>query len=919
MEEDEDDENYSDDDDVSWKVRRAAAKVLSAALVSRPDKLAAMVPRVAPTLISRFREREENVKMDVFATFNVLLEQVGIANRAASEAAAADAMAVDGEGCGAVSPAATALLAELPRLIKALSRQLQEKAVRTRTAAFNCLRQLASSLPSCLGEHASSLVPGVVRALKDASANPLRIEALAFLQLALSTHPPAVFQPHAATLVPTVLSLVEDRYYKITAEALRVSAELARVLRPSPPDPPTFDFAALVAPLFTCVSARLVAQDQDQEVKERAIECVGAIVCRLGDLHAEALPALLPVLLERMRNEMTRIAAVKTFALLAAAKVDAQLASPLAGTGGSVLQAVVGELANFLRKSDKPLRQAALSALDTIVTCHAAALTPADYDGVLEQMPPLLSDADLHVAHLALGVARSLVLQAADATVPKLAPAVVPRTLSLLQSPLLQGYALKSALDFLAALVAHGAKPLDFSSLTERILALVDSDGTAASRHSLGVLSQAIAACATEAKAPLRASTVDAFVKQLGAPSESPHKRVLALICLGEIGAKNDLSAHKGLLPAVMAAFDVNEEEYKAAASYALGHVAAGSLSFYLPHLLKEVEAGKHEYLMLSALNELAKSGGASLAAVVPQLLPTLFTFAERDEEGVRNVIAECIGRLAAAAPGPVLPELESRLSHASPNVRLVVVHALRFTLTEEARRAVPPSTLHKFLGALGDEDLKVRRGALLTLNCIAHSRPATLREPISGGELLPLLYGETAKRAELVHQVDLGPFKHFVDDGLELRKAAFECMDTLLSKPVVRERLELSPFVARLAEGLSDDADIKMRCHAMLVALSALPAGQPVLTGALDTLLEPLRKTLLAQLKDNAVPQQVERHDDLVRSAMRAVRALERLPEAETVPKLGELVRNTLKAGRLADKYAAVCAEEEAKPADGE
>jgi len=91
------------------------------------------------------------------------------------------------------------------------------------------------------------------------------------------------------------------------------------------------------------------------------------------------------VLLERMRNEMTRIAAVKTFALLAAAKVDAQLASPLAGTGGSVLQAVVGELTNFLRKSDKPLRQAALSALDTIVTCHAAALAPADYDGAPER------------------------------------------------------------------------------------------------------------------------------------------------------------------------------------------------------------------------------------------------------------------------------------------------------------------------------------------------------------------------------------------------------------------------------------------------------------------------------------------------------------------------------------------------------
>lgn len=48
---------------------------------------------------------------------------------------------------------------------------------------------------------------------------------------------------------------------------------------------------------------------------------------------------------------------------------------------------------------------------------------------------------------------------------------------------------------------------------------------------------------------------------------------------------------------------------------------------------------------------------------------------------------------------------------------------------------------------------------------------------------------------------VDLGPFKHTIDDGLELRKASFECMDTLLER--CGDRVEPETFVSHLLHGL--------------------------------------------------------------------------------------------------------------------
>lgn len=56
-----------------------------------------------------------------------------------------------------------------------------------------------------------------------------------------------------------------------------------------------------------------------------------------------------------------------------------------------------------------------------------------------------------------------------------------------------------------------------------------------------------------------------------------------------------------------------------------------------------------------------------------------------------------------------------------------------------------------------------------------------------------------------LCREVDLGPFKHKIDDGLELRKAAFECMDVLLER--CRDQINMGDFITHLEKGLQVSA----------------------------------------------------------------------------------------------------------------
>ena len=58
----------------------------------------------------------------------------------------------------------------------------------------------------------------------------------------------------------------------------------------------------------------------------------------------------------------------------------------------------------------------------------------------------------------------------------------------------------------------------------------------------------------------------------------------------------------------------------------------------------------------------------------------------ECTEEGTRNVVAECLGKLALIDPVVLLPKLKSHLARPSALIRSTVITAVKFTISDQVR-----------------------------------------------------------------------------------------------------------------------------------------------------------------------------------------------------------------------------------------
>ncbi|KAJ7644420.1 armadillo-type protein [Roridomyces roridus] len=856
-------DEYSDDEDTSYKIRRSATKLLAAIVGTRPELLSSVYKDVSPVLISRFGDREESVRLEVWATYVVLLNQTALyGGHPQSKDDSSLKRKRDTETMDVEEGPYSLLKGQVPALSKALLNQLKSPKTPPTTlqAGFALLHVLLQVLPGSLASQATSIIATsktILAQPPSTSTSALHLACLSFLALFFSTHSPPTFTPSLPNLTPALLRSLGERHPRVASETFRVFSALLNAAKPIKTGS---DWPEAV---YDQAVARLSAHDTDAEVRACAETCIGDLwICATDVVRSRD---------HREWEAICRPGAKSDGAVKVVTRVAQEVPEAL---GDTWVNGCVEWAMGLLKRGGRAGKMEVFQALDVLLRSYTAGVPAGLPPALVPQIKTYLSTSDVPLLSQALSLLALLLELAPTTTFPEIETDLLPDIYRIAHSPLVSGAALDSLLTFFTALVKA-----DGQIATHLVPNLVDAvEKAPRTDASPNNVARAIAQIVDTQKA-IAAGTIAQYAKSIKKTSKAkPSVVMLSLLILGELGRIIDMSNQQEIFRDAIEHFAAEQEEIRAAASFAAGNIAIGNLQQFLPAIVKIVKTdAKKRLLSLHALKEVVTHcSHGQLEGVADMLWVPLFENSENSEETTRNVAAACLGKLATTHPSRYLPQLHARVKDPNAATRATVVSAIRYTFAETSQSydELLAPLLVDFLSLMLDEDLTVRRLALSALNSAARTKPHLIRDHLPS--LLPSLYKETVINPDLIRTVQMGPWTHKVDDGLDARKTAYETMYTLLDTCLAK--LELSTFLGRVLPGLADDSDeIKVISHMMLFRLSQVaPAA---VAQKLDEATPELEKTMKgATVTKDTVKQDLERAAELQRSALRAVAALSKI-----------------------------------------
>ena len=873
-----------EDDDESWKIRRAALRCATSLInlcnVIKDSEVRASFEAclwstnigklsLGDALMSRMKsERENHVLVDALTAFNSLIEHTK----------AKDIL---------IGPKKSQILSSCTSLLQSKGADIK----------INVLDILGLMNNVCVGDNGESeqVRQHVVALLADDSKN-LKHASLSYLISLPATIPTDDDLDKVVQLCQT-----QGEWYKIHALALDVLARFAQAYEQVSCDAARKIFSAL------CLT--FSQPDLDASIKASTLMCAAALLSSnlASSLSHGNIECCIRFACEKCEEASVRNTSLKALSTICSSdKIDF---TPYFASTLTILNTLLSKEQKLSIEYIRTFKQRILEVLLALLP-RAASLTTSDsstssavdmaLSEILRQVGDLITPTDLHISYMAIRTAScTLALKLEDmGNIPKLvADNILAPSLVLVSSPLIvrsDDPCLNSVADILSILVKSKAvefRPL-YTDIHSRAVTLSDNDLATSKRilHNLAICIASITAVACKTES----NEVQSELLSVVSSPENDLQLALGLYTLGELGQRLDLTnlnSSSKLYAMLLNYLEGDKsEDIKYCAAYAVGHLCIGSMSTFLTLLLDSFEETsskrKTQYLLLSSLKEVivyhhVHKQDYAIIDSIPVIVPHLTRHFSQKEEGVRTMVAECMGALAALHPEVILNKLADISKQSLDNDKRsawTVINSVRFSVVNGIDGSELQKFLSNFISLLDDDELEVKTACLLMINSMVHYQAGlfTGDDKIFSEKILPRLNElSTLKKKREVH---LGPFKEIVDDALPMRRASMSLFATCLKN--CPHLLDIETFMPILATSLGDVQDAQLQAHQIVITMcSQHPSA---LLSAVNSFVLPLEKTCKTTIKGQKTASEIERINEWIKSALRVTILLSRLDGIE-------------------------------------
>ncbi|WFC97313.1 hypothetical protein MYAM1_000023 [Malassezia yamatoensis] len=852
FEDDDDDlDDYdSDDDDLSWRVRRAAAKVLATFCNYHLDSVRPVAYTVASTLVNRFSEHEESVRLEILSTFVQLLQLLAVVPHGAIHKRKRD-----------VAERTAPFVDLLPHAVSSLCKQVKSGSVASQIASLDTLNQLTVIFDSNIERYCAEIISAVNQALPSSQefSSYHRNRNLTCISLLseLTSAAPIETSQALPYVIDVLILAIRSNHHKTTLEGLQASSNVTRNIGSALGSK---RIAMHFSRLYEASLELFQRPNLEQDLREAALNTLSVVMRCIGQELGESVRTGLDVICACTTNELIRTACLKvSFEIL-----GTDTLRPLPAVS-AFAQALLDPLLQAINSVDASVRALSSQCLLECLSLIGMTLSQESRFALIRHLQSLQFQAESPSLVPTLRVIK-LLAESGTAERNLIAETLLPSITGVLSSSLLPSEALTAICDLLGSLREKNVAVI--SSLTETLMESWTNQKGNLVYTVPNPLAYARCLCAATNTTTTLSNTLQ-WARDLINDENDTTSQTLGYHIIGVLGMQQALGVWPQLRETLMLVLQTPDRPGCAFALAGMILDDAGN-SEILSDLFASNSLNALKVLREALINGNEKQVYRLQTQFWSRLLAEASSL-QMDEASQSNfdLLCECLARMVFVDMSSRLEQLENEVQSSSTASRATVLGVIRILVTLDRGHtldSILAPRLWRYLQLLGDENLLVRRGAVMALHATLYNRPELVREHLPS--LLPQLYEITVVREDLKRKVAMGPFTVITDDGLDLRKNALETLLTLLETCLAD--LAVEDIVRCAIQALKDEDSIKLFGCVMLTRLTDVAADQ--IKPFLDELSPALRAIIFRNVRENATKHEAEKANELIRASVRVL-----------------------------------------------